>query len=179
MLTVLLQVRYHREEGKCRAGAHGPGSQRRCTRSGSNEGITGGGRGDERAQGVQTEPQGWYKREGASTRRVRGVRMSAGGFERAQGVRTEPQGRYKRERASMRGGQGVQTSTWGMNGAPGMVQTSAGGYKRARGVRTSMRGARGIERTSTGGTNIAGAAVGAARPSSLVPLLLPPLSNLF
>jgi hypothetical protein len=77
------------------------------------------GRGDERAQGVRTEPQGQYKRERASTRRVRGVRTSAGGFERAQGVRTEPRERYKRERASTRGGRGSSNEHMGYERSTG------------------------------------------------------------
>ena len=95
MLTVLLQVRYHREEGKCRAGAHGPGSQRRRTRSGSgngsgsNEGNTGGGtnvrRGYERSPRDSTNENerargecGEYEqaREGSNERR---------GYERSPG----------------------------------------------------------------------------------------------
>ena len=162
MLTVLLQVRYHREEGKCRAGAHGPAS----------EGV--------RAVAAATAA--------AATRGTRGGGTNVRrGYERSPGDGTNEN---ERERASMRGGQGglnehmrYERSTGdgtnehkvsaGSTNERRRVRTSAGG------VRTSTRGARGIERTSTGGTNIAGAAAGAARPSSLVPLLLLlPLSNL-
>ena len=62
-LTILLQVRYHREKDKHRAGAHEPGSQRGRTCSGS-----GNGNSSDKVRGER----GGYKQ-------VRGGRACAGG----------------------------------------------------------------------------------------------------
>src|ERR1700685_3610759 len=98
MLTVLLQVRYHREEGKCGAGAHKPGSRRRRTHSssgngsGSNEGSAGG---TNVRRGVRT-----------STRGAHGVQMSTGGMNGAPGtVQTSTRvSRYEGSMGGMRRG---------------------------------------------------------------------------
>jgi hypothetical protein len=102
------------------------------------------------------QAQGQWQRQ--RQRQQQGT-MRAWGYERIQGCTNEHRGRYERARAGMRGAQGVRTSAGGgvTNERRG-VRTSAGGYERAQ-----------------GGTNVAGAAVGATRPSSLVP----PLTTIF
>ena len=95
MLTVLLQVRYHRE-GQAQGGAHEPGSQRdvraaaaaTATAATCYEGST--GRGDEQAQGghrgyeqmpgCTSKHRGWYNEH----KQVRGVH-GGGGDEHALG----------------------------------------------------------------------------------------------
>ena len=157
MLTVLLQVRYHREEGKCRAGAHGPGSQRRCTRSGSgngsgsNEGNTGGGTNVRR--GYERSPRdGKNENERARGECGEYEQVREGSNERRGYKQSPGDGTNENERARGEGG-GVRTSTCSMNGAPGMVQRStrqmqgvrmsAGGYERARGGTNEHEGSAG------------------------------------
>ena len=129
MLTVLLQVRYHREEGKCRAGAHGPGSQRRRTRSGSsnssgsNEGNTRGGRGG---------------------------RTCTGGMNGAPGTVQTRTSKHEVSAGSMNKRGRVQTSTEGMNGAPQTVQMRTSEHRgRTGGSNEHM----GYERSTRDGTN--------------------------
>ena len=116
MLTVLLQVRYHREEGKCRAGAHGPAS----------EGV--------RAVAVATAA--------AATRGTReGGRTCAGGTNGAPGTVQTRTSEHEVSAGSTNKRGRVRTSAGGTNGAPGTVQTRtsehegrAGGFERAHGV---------------------------------------------
>ena len=132
-LTILLQVRYHREKDKHRADAHEPGSQWGCTCSGSgNSNSSNKVRGE---HGGYEQIWGQHQGQTNEHEQVWGVGSTAN--EQARGERRDheqiweytnkQQGWYEQGWAGTRGGaQGKRMNEhWGMNKC-GQVQMQQG-----------------------------------------------------